>query len=183
MRIGHDVAREGSLGAIRTARIDPPRVGHQWQADLLLEGRQTIWKQVRRGAVTEDAVLAIVPAGVRSFRVPPAVQLQVAEGDRTLVEFAFDGQQRARIAELRLEPVVVRRAVVRPVAELVECDVRVIRGPRFGVQRGHGCAPRVEDVIEPVASHEERLLRIPGWKRSNARINSPTEQAIAGEAC
>jgi hypothetical protein len=108
-------------------------VGDQRQPELLLEGAKALREQLRVSRVAVDATLAIVPTGARTLGIPPAVQLQIAERDALLVEALLDGQQRAGIAQRRLEVVVVGSAVVGPVAEPLERHVCVVGWPRLAV--------------------------------------------------
>ena len=52
-----------------------------------------------------------------TFGVEPAVELQVAKPDAHAPEFIAHGEQRADVSQPLLEPVVVLRAVVGPIAE------------------------------------------------------------------
>src|SRR5215813_9530583 len=98
---------------------------HERQANLPTERGQAIGEQVGRGAVAEDATVAIVPACRGALRIEPAVELHVANGDAESIELALYRQQRSRVAEGRLEVVVVDRAVVGPVPKFLERQVGV----------------------------------------------------------
>src|ERR671930_1749180 len=124
--VGDHIARGGVGGTERAGRVDPARVDDERQAKRLLEGRQAARKELGVSGVAEDAVLAVAPPRPRTFRVPPAVELEVAEADATPSKVVSDGEQRARVAERRLVAVVVGRTVVGPVAEAVERHVGVV---------------------------------------------------------
>src|SRR5581483_591804 len=121
----------------------------QRQAFLLVKRRKPVGEQIGRVAILENAAGRIVPAGVRTFGIPPAVQLEVTNRQTALIELMEHAEQGARVTEVRLEMVVVRGAVIGPVPEFCQREIRVIWWPGFLVQSRQCVAPRIEQVIEP----------------------------------
>src|SRR5206468_728913 len=164
LRIDSDVVRDHVLRTIWTLRIDPTGVRDEWKPETVAKRCETVRKELRVCLVCVDPEVPLVGLGVPVTRlalaIPPTVELHVAEGKALADEVVANANERSFISSRRLEVVVVRGAVVGPVAELLEGDVSIIRRPYFAVNVSEDSSPRVEGAIDAVIDDEQRRMRV-----------------------
>ena len=128
---------------VGTVVVDPAIVDDQRQAKLLLERRQSFGKQVSRRLIEVGSAaqrIGAFPSAFMSLPVEPAVELNVAQSNVHVPQFVAHAQQRAGIAKLVLEAVVVGRSVIGPISEIFQAEVGIVGWAPLAGQIGQEAA-------------------------------------------
>ena len=147
---------------VGTVVVDPAIVDDQRQAKLLLERRQSFGKQVSRRLIEVGSAaqrIGAFPSAFMSLPVEPAVELNVAQSNVHVPQFVAHAQQRAGIAKLVLEAVVVvGRSVIGPISEIFQAEVGIVGWAPLAGQIGQEAAPSFECTIDAGFDHQRRRL-------------------------
>src|SRR6266404_6272091 len=122
--------------------IDPTIVSDERQTDFLLKCDETCGKNGRVRLVFEKTTVSIPFLGrqigisrlqgfaarpLKCLGVPPAIELEIAEGNALVAVALHQRLQRAGIAELWLVVVPIGGAGVGPVPQIAQPDIGVVR--------------------------------------------------------
>src|SRR5262249_30206039 len=128
---------------------------------------------VARGAAPER--IAALPRALMSFRIEPAVELDVAQRNVHVAKLIAHREQRSGISERFLEPVVIRRAVIGPIAEILQADIGIVGGALLAGEIGEEMAPGLEGAIDAARDHQ-RARRHEAWRDVLAVGGYPADQ-------
>src|SRR5436309_691425 len=185
MGMDGDVVRDAVLGALGTLRVDPACMRDERKPEPFAERCQTVRKELRVCLVGVDPEVPLVgfrvPIARLALAIPPAVELHVAERKAHPDEVVANAEEGSFVSLRRLEVVVIRGAVVGPVAEVLEGRVSVVRRAYFSLNIGEDAPPRVERSIDAVIDDQQSRMTVALRQRGDRSVNAALDLATGSE--